>query len=158
MNQKYPSMKQLSHDVFHSTIATFCASAIEIGLCYGWANEYIYIRHRHLSDNIPLYILMAIGISHMRKPHFYIIHRLMHPWRVSILVHYCFSCDTIHCGYFWSVMVTIFYLYICFRKHRWRNLVFLISENFSTKMSIAFIIRATTQQHLVELVCMLLRH
>ena len=83
MNPKYPSFKQLSHDAFHSTIATFCASTIEIVLCYGWANRYIHIRHHQLSDNILLYALMAIGISHMRKPHFYITHRIMHPWRVS---------------------------------------------------------------------------
>ena len=89
-------MKQLSHDAFYSTVATFCASAIEIGLCYGWANEYIYIRHQQLSENIPLYSLMAIGVSHMRKPHFYITHRLMHPWRVSTLVNYYFNFHASH--------------------------------------------------------------
>ena len=150
------------HDAFYSSIATFCASAIEIVLCYGWANDYIHIRHRNLSDNIILYIVMAIGISHMRKPHFYITHRVMHPWRVSIEKMKLLN-DFI--WNFWYLNITVtdrqkqFFLHnTCFiRNPHWRRWVFRTLANFCTNIFTASITRATILQHSVEQVCILSR-
>ena len=83
MNPVYPSMKQLRHDALHSTIASACGTAVEVFLCHGWANGYLVIRHKAMSESPLLYASMAILVTHLRIPHFYAIHRVMHPWRVG---------------------------------------------------------------------------
>lgn len=84
MNPVYPSMKQLRHDALWSTIATLCGTGIEVMLCYCWSNGYLLIRHKEMAENVLLYTIMALGVLHMRTPHFYFTHRMQHPWRVSI--------------------------------------------------------------------------
>ena len=76
-------MKQLRHDALHSTIASACGTAVEAFLCHGWANGYLVIRHKAMSESPLLYAAMAILVTHLRIPHFYAIHRVMHPWRVG---------------------------------------------------------------------------
>ena len=83
MNPVYPSMTQLRHDALHSTIASVCGTAIEVWLCHGWSNGYFEIRHKSMSESPLLYAAMAILVTHLRIPHFYFIHRVMHPWRVN---------------------------------------------------------------------------
>ena len=82
MNPVYPSMRQLRHDALHSTIASVCGTGVEVLLCHGWANGYFMIRHTKMSESPMLYAAMAVLITHLRIPHFYAIHRMMHPWRV----------------------------------------------------------------------------
>ena len=81
-------MKQLRHDALHSTIASACGTAVEVFLCHGWANGYLVIRHKAMSESPLLYAAMAILVTHLRIPHFYAIHRVMHPWRVGTWVEW----------------------------------------------------------------------
>jgi len=83
MNPVYPSMRQLRHDALHSTIASVCGTGVEVLLCHGWANGYFMIRHTKMSESPMLYAAMAVLITHLRIPHFYAIHRMMHPWRIQ---------------------------------------------------------------------------
>ena len=48
----------------------------------GWCNGVFTYRHRYLSEAPLLYAAMAVFVTHLRIPHFYAIHRAMHPWRV----------------------------------------------------------------------------
>ena len=84
MNPVYPSMRQLRHDALHSTIASVCGTGVEVLLCHGWANGYFQIRHNTMSESPILYAAMSVLITHLRIPHFYAIHRMMHPWRVIV--------------------------------------------------------------------------
>ena len=90
MNPVYPSMKQLRHDALHSTIASVCGTAVEVFLCHGWANGYFMIRHNKMSESPLLYAAMSVLVTHLRIPHFYAIHRMMHPWRVRIMINLFF--------------------------------------------------------------------
>ena len=65
---------------FWTTIATLCASGIEIALCHLWATGRLSMSHDLWS---PTTLLWAITITHWRVPHFWVIHRSMHPWRVE---------------------------------------------------------------------------
>jgi len=83
MNPVYPSIGQLKHDALHSTIASVCGTFIEAFLCWGWCNGVFTYRHRYLSEAPLLYAAMAVFVTHLRIPHFYAIHRAMHPWRIE---------------------------------------------------------------------------
>ena len=80
LNPKYPSFHQMKHDAFWTTMATLCASGIEIALCHLWATGRLSMSHDLWS---PTTLLWAITITHWRVPHFWVIHRSMHPWRVE---------------------------------------------------------------------------
>jgi sterol desaturase/sphingolipid hydroxylase (fatty acid hydroxylase superfamily) len=84
MNQEYPENSQVLHDAFFTTTASLCAGLIEIVLCHWWACGALAMDHS-LWDRPLLTFLLAITITHWRIPHFWLIHRLMHPWRVSFL-------------------------------------------------------------------------
>ena len=86
MNYRIPSMAQFRHDALYTTLASLQAACIEIGLCWAWSNEYLPMRHRSLSEAPLTYFLLAITITHWRIPHFYFLHRFMHPWRVIRLI------------------------------------------------------------------------
>ena len=83
MNPVIPSTKQFVHDAFYTTTASLQAAGIEILLCWAWSNEYLPMRHQRLRDAPILYAFLAATITHWRIPHFYFIHRFMHPWRVK---------------------------------------------------------------------------
>ena len=84
MNPKVPSSKQFAHDAFFTVLASLQAAAgIEIGLCWAWSNGYLSMRHRQLTEAPWTYFLLAATITHWRIPHFYFVHRFMHPWRVK---------------------------------------------------------------------------
>ena len=38
---------------------------------------------RDLSSSPLLTLLLALTITHVRIPHFYVMHRLMHPWKTT---------------------------------------------------------------------------
>merc|ERR1719419_188770 len=84
MNQTYPSMEQFKHDAFYSTVGSIAAAIIEIILCYGWATGAINME-RNLWDNPIRNFILAITITHWRIPHFYAMHRVMHPWKTTLV-------------------------------------------------------------------------
>eukprot|EP00939_MAST-03C_sp_MAST-3C-sp1_P000763 g763.t1 len=80
LNPKYPSLDQIKHDAFWTTTASICATGIEIGLCHAWATGHFPYR----KDVFNLSTLVwALTITHWRIPHFWCIHRMMHPWKVN---------------------------------------------------------------------------
>lgn len=78
-NPKYPSNSQIRHDAFVSTTASLCGAAIEIFMCHLWASGAVPVQH-NLMDAPICNFLWAITITHWRIPHFWAIHRGMHPW------------------------------------------------------------------------------
>ena len=82
LNPKYPSFAQFRHDALWTTSASFMAAVIEILLCRGWATGAIAFQ-RDMRET-PMYnVLWAILITHWRVPHFWVIHRAMHPWKLG---------------------------------------------------------------------------
>jgi len=70
------------HDAAFTTLASVLATGLEAGLCYAWASGALPY-DAHLSDAPVTNLLVAASVSLWRSPHFYAIHRMMHPWRVS---------------------------------------------------------------------------
>jgi len=77
-----------------------CGSAIECLICHGYSNQYHFsssfvsgklkfsVEFPNSSSTTPWSIqtfLLAITMIHWRNIHFYAIHRLMHPWKISWL-------------------------------------------------------------------------
>ena len=52
---------------------------MEIGLCLFWANNK-QNWSESLSARLQTNLLAALGMVHFRAIHFWVIHRLMHPW------------------------------------------------------------------------------
>eukprot|EP00051_Salpingoeca_urceolata_P026491 m.477535 g.477535 ORF g.477535 m.477535 type:complete len:389 (-) comp20856_c0_seq1:247-1413(-) len=83
-NQTFPSTAQLKHDAFWTTLASVIAALLEIVLCHFWATG-TFPMYKTLSE-APLYhALWAVTITHWRIPHFYLIHRGMHPWKTDTI-------------------------------------------------------------------------
>eukprot|EP00940_MAST-03C_sp_MAST-3C-sp2_P001967 g1967.t1 len=80
INPRYPSFDQIKHDAFWTTTASICAGIIEIILCHGWARGALSMRRDFMNTST---FLWAITITHWRIPHFWLIHRSMHPWKIS---------------------------------------------------------------------------
>ena len=78
----YPSMKQFKHDSFWTTTASVFAGLIEVVLCYLWSNNYIKC-DRNIMDAPIKNIILGITVTHWRIPHFWLIHRMMHPWKTT---------------------------------------------------------------------------
>mmetsp|Transcript_15181 Transcript_15181/g.23014 ORF Transcript_15181/g.23014 Transcript_15181/m.23014 type:complete len:348 (+) Transcript_15181:38-1081(+) len=84
LTKEYPSMAQIQHDVFWTFTASLSAAMIEIFLCYMWSNNYFHYDSKSLLDRPLVNMLWACTIMHWRSPHFYAIHRAMHPWKTTI--------------------------------------------------------------------------
>lgn len=82
MNDKYPSLAQMKHDALHTTFASVCGTVVEAFMCHLYAAGRVEF-HSDLFS--PWTLLAAATITHWRVPHFWLIHRAMHPWRVSFL-------------------------------------------------------------------------
>merc|ERR1712113_1173563 len=83
MNPKYPSNHQIAHDAIVTTMASLTGAAIEIMCCHFWCTGFFPKFNPDLMAN-PLWTgLWAITITHWRIPHFWLVHRMMHPWKVS---------------------------------------------------------------------------
>eukprot|EP00759_Apiculatamorpha_spiralis_P003953 PhF_6_TR12244/c0_g1_i2/m.19387 len=80
-NPTYPTTQQIMHDAFHSTSASCFGSAVEVALCYGWSHGYFptFLWHSRLVT----FIAGGCLVTYLRIPHFYAIHRAMHPWRTK---------------------------------------------------------------------------
>lgn len=81
---EYPSMKQFKHDAIWTTIATVTGTAVEWLLCYAYVNGYLSFDY-NLMDAPIKSTFWALFLTHIREPHFYTVHRLMHPWRNAYL-------------------------------------------------------------------------
>jgi len=81
---KYPSMNQMRHDVFYTFLSSVLGGFVEIALCHWYAIGAIPMV-RSLWDKPILHFILAFTITHLRIPHFYFIHRAMHPWKTDYL-------------------------------------------------------------------------
>jgi len=82
MNPVYPSFNQIKHDAFWTTTASIIAGIVEIFLCHCWATGYFPMQ-ASLSEAPLMNGILAFTITHYRIPHFYVMHRLMHPWKTT---------------------------------------------------------------------------
>ena len=82
LNQKLPSAAQLKHDACWTTVSSICAALLEIGLCHGWATGALPME-RSLATSPWWNAVAVLTITHWRIPHFYVIHRGMHPWKCT---------------------------------------------------------------------------
>ena len=84
-NKVYPSTQQIMHDIFWTFSASLTGAFVEIVCCWCWSNGYFKYNSKSLLD-FPIYnILWIITITHWRVPHFYFMHRLMHPWKLDYI-------------------------------------------------------------------------
>lgn len=82
MNPKYPPVAQLRHDAVATSVASCCGTAVEIFLCRAWATGQLAMQPT--LQEAPLWTLFwAATIVHWRIPHFYLMHRALHPWRTT---------------------------------------------------------------------------
>ncbi|CAE7711908.1 unnamed protein product, partial [Symbiodinium pilosum] len=84
MNPKYPPMSQLRHDALATTLATVCGTVVEILLCHFWATGALPM-HRTLSAAPVQSLVFTLTVTHWRIPHFYLMHRALHPWRTTTI-------------------------------------------------------------------------
>mmetsp|Transcript_119809 Transcript_119809/g.284669 ORF Transcript_119809/g.284669 Transcript_119809/m.284669 type:complete len:341 (-) Transcript_119809:44-1066(-) len=82
MNPKYPPFSQIRHDAVATTVATLCATAVEVLMCHLWATGRLPMQ-RSLAETPLRNFVMALTITHWRVPHFYLMHRAFHPWRTT---------------------------------------------------------------------------
>lgn len=95
LNPNYPGFAQMKHDAIASTIASLCGACIEVVLCHYWATgALVGAIDPESGSALPLFggesthktwltIVWAITITHWRVPHFYFVHRVMHPWKCA---------------------------------------------------------------------------
>lgn len=84
LNPKYPSNWQIARDCAVATQSVFCAAAIEIVLCRLWATG-ILRSDQSLFDRPLLNAFLVLTTTHWRIPHFWLVHRAMHPWKTKTL-------------------------------------------------------------------------
>ena len=82
LNTTYPSRSQLVHDAFWTTVSSICAAGVEILLCHGWATGKLPAIPHEFEWNATN-IIAVLTITHWRIPHFYCMHRAMHPWKTT---------------------------------------------------------------------------
>ena len=84
LNPVYPSFSQISHDAFVTTTASLCGSALECWICYMCAtNRFPMQMTLNEPGSYLKTVLWALTITHWRIPHFWLIHRAMHPWKIK---------------------------------------------------------------------------
>ena len=76
----YPAAGQMLRDMFFTIQNSVIAAIMECGLCYFWANEVFSFQHDMMQTPI-LNLIGGLLIVHYRGPHFWFVHRIMHPWR-----------------------------------------------------------------------------
>lgn len=84
INPKYPSNYQIFHDALVTTMASLTGAAIEIWLCHMWASGRFSMQ-KDFWETPVVNILWALTITHWRIPHFWAIHRGMHPWKTDTI-------------------------------------------------------------------------
>ena len=81
---KYPSFAQMKHDFMFTTLSSIIAAVMEIIVCHYYAIGAIPMAHS-LMEKPLMHFLLAITISHWRLPHFWFMHRVMHPWKTDYI-------------------------------------------------------------------------
>merc|ERR1712013_956859 len=79
---RYPRFEQFVRDAKYTTIASTIAAAMECVLCHLWATGALPYQANWWDS--PVFNFVGAGCMVLwRGPHFYLIHRVMHPWRIS---------------------------------------------------------------------------
>eukprot|EP00854_Cymbomonas_tetramitiformis_P008495 gene8495-10091_t len=82
LNPLYPEWSQFQHDAFWTTSASLTAAAIEVAMCHLWATGRVEYQEDMWAT--PVWnAAWILGITHWRVPHFWLIHRAMHPWKTK---------------------------------------------------------------------------
>lgn len=81
-NPVYPSFRQIKRDAFWTSTAMLAAAALEIGLCHLWATGAVAFQEDMWETPLSN-LLWIVTITHWRIPHFWVIHRSMHPWKTT---------------------------------------------------------------------------
>ena len=84
ISQKYPVLKQFQHDALWTTVGTLCFSLLEIAYCHGAATN-TFPMHQYLGEAPVKHLIWILFMTHIREPHDYVRHRLLHPWRITWL-------------------------------------------------------------------------
>lgn len=79
---EYPTKSQIKHDSFWTSSATVTATMLEWLMCHLMATGKLAFDH-NMADKPIKYIFWCLFLTHVREPHFYSVHRFMHPWRVE---------------------------------------------------------------------------
>jgi sterol desaturase/sphingolipid hydroxylase (fatty acid hydroxylase superfamily) len=82
LNPVYPSPKQFAHDAFYTTTAMVTAWVLEVAMCHLWASGAVPYQKDMWETPLSSFLWIAT-ITHWRIPHFYFIHRAMHPWKTT---------------------------------------------------------------------------
>jgi len=80
MNPQMPTFGQIKHDAIVTTFASVCGTGVEVALCHYWANG-TFSMQRSIGAAPLATLLWCLTITHWRIPHFWLIHRGMHPWK-----------------------------------------------------------------------------
>jgi len=81
---KLPTWSQVRHDAFWTTVGMVCATALEVAYCWGVANGKLQAASS-LAESPITHLVWILFMTHLREPHDYIRHRLLHPWRLNWL-------------------------------------------------------------------------
>ena len=79
MSPVYPGPRQILHDAVMTLTASCIAGLLEIVLCHAWAVGQLPLPS--LGQAPLTNLVMALSLGHYRTPHFYLVHRMIHPWR-----------------------------------------------------------------------------
>eukprot|EP00929_Paragymnodinium_shiwhaense_P043920 TRINITY_DN22541_c0_g1_i1.p1 TRINITY_DN22541_c0_g1~~TRINITY_DN22541_c0_g1_i1.p1 ORF type:complete len:345 (-),score=41.20 TRINITY_DN22541_c0_g1_i1:753-1787(-) len=83
-NHRYPPMGQFIHDAMATTVASICGSFVEVLLCHLWSTGALAMP-RSIMDAPVRTLFWAITMTHWRIPHFWLLHRALHPWYTTSL-------------------------------------------------------------------------
>jgi len=78
----YPTLEQMKHDSFWTTSASVTGTMCEWLACHLMASGACKF-DANMSDSLLKNVWWAFFLVHVREPHFYSVHRFMHPWRKS---------------------------------------------------------------------------
>merc|ERR1711990_1243353 len=81
---KLPTLLQVRHDAFWTSMGMVCATILEAAYCWGVANNKIPAAAT-LAEAPLTHLVWILFMTHLREPHDYLRHRLLHPWRVNWL-------------------------------------------------------------------------
>merc|ERR1712037_882581 len=77
---KLPTLLQVRHDAFWTSMGMVCATILEASYCWGVANNKISAATT-LAEAPFTHLVWILFMTHLREPHDYLRHRLLHPWR-----------------------------------------------------------------------------
>lgn len=84
--QVYPSQAQIRHDQYHTFWCVLCASAIEILTLWLYANgRFGEVQSSFWGSSVLCNVLTVATTTYWRLLHFFLIHRMMHPWKTTAI-------------------------------------------------------------------------